>query len=683
MFKVNIWDNALGDDVIYNIARCKSNAQGNILALDTASVELSEAHTLTLPIESLCPLRPSFVVIPEKKSPTEADVFCKLADARFYIPTEDDANGRLFNDSLRFVTACGGKSYKLLFLGATDEEEEGSWMTVYDKRLISYTAWDSGEPNGGRKRNCLVLSKYSDRWGDVECDQELCFACGRTNVDFLQLRGLCQDDEHQTRFLLDGYINGKPFFRGYYTMLIFHSGEKEWLLQDTAANVTVAVLLLGRETGFPIGRHTWRMAADLCGNNAGASVVLGLSTCTTQEFMCTDGSCVHRSVRCNLRDDCTDGSDEENCTIVHFGDSYHNHRPPPGPSIGAPLEITPDVELIRFSKIDDINLAFNMEIEVALLWTDNNVRYKNIKKQEGWNKLSSFEVEKVWTPDVEFLNVNNGELLRLKSGVFVRRLGEADPPLFTDVKMDTMYQAQAGQLVQRQQYYGSFNCHFGLFNYPFDTQSCSILIKLASADTQVVVLRNGSVFYSGLRNLPKYSIQNIAFHLGTRSDYAVMEVTFDLERRWSLLVLTIFMPTFLLLGIGYGTLYIQLKAFQVRAIMTLTTLLVLYTLFNQVSAALPDTAYIKMIDMWFFFCIFLIFSVIVVHITVERLEPGEARPAKTLRVSPLNERCPEGSWLSRIKRITATQVLGVSRTIVFPLIVSVFALVYWLAIFIF
>ncbi|XP_042864352.1 uncharacterized protein LOC122248400 [Penaeus japonicus] len=62
--------------------------------------------------------------------------------------------------------------------------------------------------------------------------------------------------------------------------------------------------------------------------------------------------------------------------------------------------------------------------------------------------------------------------------------------IYERIYTDTMYQAQAGQLVQRQQYYGSFNCHFGLFNYPFDTQSCSILIKLASADTQVVVLRS-------------------------------------------------------------------------------------------------------------------------------------------------------------------------------------------------
>lgn len=434
-FQVNLWDYALQDDVIHSIANCTSNDQGNVLAFDTAPVELSEALTEVLGVEALCARPPRFVIVPERKSPSEAAAFCELADSRFYIPTEGEANERLFNDSRQFVGACGGKSYKLLFLGATDREEEGHWVRTHDGRPLSYTAWGSGEPNGGRKRNCLVQTKHSDRWGDVECDQELCFVCGRTNVDFLQLRGLCHDDEHQTRFLFDGYLRGKPFFRGYYTMLIFHSGDKEWLLQDTTDNVTVAVLSLAQETGFPIGRQTWRMSSSLCGFPAGAAVVLGLSTCTTQEFMCTDGSCVHRGRRCNLRDDCADGSDEQNCTIVHFSDSYHNHRPPPGPSVGAPLEIDAGVELIRFSKIDDINLAFNMEIEVALAWTDSNLRYKNLKEQEGWNKLSSLEVEKIWSPDVEFLNVNNGELRRLKSGVFVQRLGEADPPVFTDVKM--------------------------------------------------------------------------------------------------------------------------------------------------------------------------------------------------------------------------------------------------------
>lgn len=280
-----------------------------------------------------------------------------------------------------------------------------------------------------------MLRKYDELWGDVPCGDKLCFACGMTSQDYLQLRGMCQKDEHETRFLLDGYINRRPFFRGYYGLIIYHSGVKDWILEDTASNTTLAKLTMLRSTEFPIGRLQWQIIHPFCDHLEGEAIILGLSTCTTQEFMCTDGSCVHHSTRCNLRDDCLDGSDEENCTIIYFSDRYHNHRPPPGVTFKNPLQIVPMVDLIRFSKIDDISLAFSMEIEITLSWIDRNLRFKNIKSEEGKNKLSEQEVNKMWKSEVEFLNVNDGQLKMLKSGVYVRRTGLPDPPVFTDVQM--------------------------------------------------------------------------------------------------------------------------------------------------------------------------------------------------------------------------------------------------------
>ena len=48
-----------------------------------------------------------------------------------------------------------------------------------------------------------------------------------------------------------------------------------------------------------------------------------------------------------------------------------------------------------------------------------------------------------------------------------------------------------------------------------------------------------------------------------------------------------------------------------------TTLLVLYTLFTSTSDDLPKTAEIKMLDVWFFFCILLLFIIIVLHVFVD------------------------------------------------------------------
>lgn len=58
---------------------------------------------------------------------------------------------------------------------------------------------------------------------------------------------------------------------------------------------------------------------------------------------------------------------------------------------------------------------------------------------------------------------------------------------------------------------------------------------------------------------------------------------------------------------------------QARLVLSLTTKLVLYTLFSQASSSLPNTAYVKLIDIWFFFCICTLFFIILVHVVVEHL----------------------------------------------------------------
>lgn len=49
----------------------------------------------------------------------------------------------------------------------------------------------------------------------------------------------------------------------------------------------------------------------------------------------------------------------------------------------------------------------------------------------------------------------------------------------------------------------------------------------------------------------------------------------------------------------------------------LTALLVLATLFTQVSASLPKTSYFKMVDIWLLFCIILIFFIIIFHAIID------------------------------------------------------------------
>ncbi|XP_042856857.1 uncharacterized protein LOC122243372 [Penaeus japonicus] len=173
-------------------------------------------------------------------------------------------------------------------------------------------------------------------------------------------------------------------------------------------------------------------------------------------------------------------------------------------------------------------------------------------------------------------------------------------------------------------YSASFSCNFYLFSYPFDTQVCSLLIELDSADTSVVNFINDSVVYTGLLKLPKYDITEIISKAWEKST-----TPFEILAGYRLTSRS----------------FIRLADFDVRTVMTLTTLLVLYTLFNQVSTNLPDTAYIKMIDMWFFFCIFLIFAVNILHVLVEHLPSTDNN---VINISPNSK----SGRLSRLRKVT-------------------------------
>ncbi|XP_069184717.1 uncharacterized protein [Procambarus clarkii] len=102
---------------------------------------------------------------------------------------------------------------------------------------------------------------------------------------------------------------------------------------------------------------------------------------------------------------------------------------------------------------------------------------------------------------------------------------------------------------------------------------------------------------------------------------------------------------------------------NVRLGVSLTTLLVLYTFFNQTSSSLPQTAYVKMIDVWFIFCTLLLFMIIMVHVIVECLEKDAI-----IRIGPLYQ---------KQKHISAESLLKVVRRVLVPSLVFVFTCVYW------
>lgn len=238
---------------------------------------------------------------------------------------------------------------------------------------------------------------------------------------------------------------------------------------------------------------------------------------------------------------------------------------------------------------------------------------------------------------------------------------------------DLTYPGSDNDLIITRHYTAKFTCAFELYKYPFDVQNCQIKVRLPKAYEGHVQLvpEEGHVQYLGPSTLTLYSVRNVRF--GKSSAENRLSIEFNLHRRQGFTVMSTFLPSILLLLVSWATLFVRLEALNVRAIMALTTLLVLYTLFSNLSRSLPTTAAIKLIDIWFFSIIFLLFINIVIHIFVKTNGQTELRKSKTTFVQPIGLEIPEVHF--------TVKVMIMYRKLILPAIIIIFNIVFWIIVF--
>ena len=98
-----------------------------------------------------------------------------------------------------------------------------------------------------------------------------------------------------------------------------------------------------------------------------------------------------------------------------------------------------------------------------------------------------------------------------------------------------------------------------------------------------------------------------------------VEVLLTLRRRYNHHLATTFIPTFCLMIVCQSTLYFNAEHFKTTSGVAVTTMLVMYTLYQAVSHKLPPTSYIKMIDVWLIFGLILPFCVFFLLVLIEHL----------------------------------------------------------------
>ena len=164
-----------------------------------------------------------------------------------------------------------------------------------------------------------------------------------------------------------------------------------------------------------------------------------------------------------------------------------------------------------------------------------------------------------------------------------------------------------------------FSCLYQLQWYPFDSQKCEAVLSQPEIMMDYVDQITGNFTYKGPRDLTMYFIKKTDMALKRRDGRPVVLVNVTIGRRLNSVILTIFLPTLLLNLIGHTANYFKEFFFEGIISLNVTVMLVLTTMFINVSNNLPKTAYLKMIDAWLLFNLVKPFVDIIMQTYIETL----------------------------------------------------------------
>ena len=165
-------------------------------------------------------------------------------------------------------------------------------------------------------------------------------------------------------------------------------------------------------------------------------------------------------------------------------------------------------------------------------------------------------------------------------------------------------------------------------------------------------------------DLTQYNVHQYLKYENYTSPMTSIGVEIILCRKLSFHIFYTYIPTIILAMIAGFTLFIDFSHFEVSIMIALTSMLVTYTLYQSISANLPHTSYMKMIDIWLFGGMIFPFFIIAILVIMDSLIMKEKNQVIDLR--------DEG------KRILKSTVFMKAMQVILLTMSSTLCIAYWI-----
>ena len=127
--------------------------------------------------------------------------------------------------------------------------------------------------------------------------------------------------------------------------------------------------------------------------------------------------------------------------------------------------------------------VWQTKVTFEVTWIDQRLKLQNLKHNDNLNILAREERDSVWFPIIIFGNTDAVERIVMddKATLIVRREGSGTPSNMKNVIKSEIFKGEENPFFYSRTYSIKFECDFQLENYPFDTQECTMELKVPTS----------------------------------------------------------------------------------------------------------------------------------------------------------------------------------------------------------
>ena len=409
--------------------------------------------------------------------------------------------------------------------------------------------------------NSRVVTTKSDRRYCAMC----LFLTSVENSTVVKLRGLCKSSKFDEQYQVAGTGDAGLIYYGLRRSVIeYNYTMLAWQIRDIL-DPTISATFKSPYATLAMGSNTWVVVNDAKCQTGEVPLFLSLTSCLSNQFTCGDGICIEMKQRCNGVTDCKDKIDELDCNIAEIDPSYNKELAPPPEKDKAKVMVVVNVTINSLNSFNLIEENFELEFVVSLKWFDSRLVFNNLREKKIFNVMGPKEKGSIWFPSIVLENTKQKLkfLIDSSSVISVERNGEGKPTDSTFTENKLLYQGDKNPLNYERLDNMKLNCLFELSWYPFDTQTCFIIIGQTEISSYYVEQVPGYFAYLGPEDLTKYFVKRSDMKKVAVGGREFVQVQITIGRRLLSILLTTFLPTVILNLIGHTANYFKEFFFEV------------------------------------------------------------------------------------------------------------------------